>query len=169
MDYKKAWKNDSFYPLKAMLSGCKSYRFSSWKLSLYTVKAMLSQKKRVQNAVSGRPLIAFYASFSPILRFFVDMILIKQWQKCPIEAFFLEHEVFPQRAQMDTDFYLRTRTKGRWPKGKAITRIKRIFSHRYTQIFLEQRIKPDCTDYFFTGIIRNWPYARHFFVRQSIT
>ena len=25
---------------------------------------------------------------------------------------------------MDTDFYLRTRTKGRWPKGKAMTRIK---------------------------------------------
>ena len=132
-------------------------------------KVIAFTKKGARKVDFSRPLTVFHASFSPRLRFFVDMILIKQWQKCPIEAFFLEHEVFPQRAQMDTDFYLRTRTKGRWPKGKAITRIKRIFSHRYTQIFLEQRIKPDCTDYFFTGIIRNWPYARHFFVRQSIT
>ena len=129
-----------------MLSHSKSYAFT---------------KKRVRKVIFSHPFSVFHPSFSPILSFFVDMILIKQWQKCPIEAFFLEHEVFPQIAQMDTDFYLRTRTKGRWPKGKAITRITRIFSHRYTQIFLEQRIKPDCTDYFFTGIIRNWPCARH--------
>ena len=104
-------------------------------------KVIAFTKKGARKVDFSRPLIVFYASFSPRLRFFVDMILIKRWQKCPIEAFFLEHEVFLQIAQMDTDFYLRTRTKGRWPKGKAITRIKRIFSHRYTQIFLEQRIK----------------------------
>ena len=34
---------------------------------------------------------------------------------------------FPQIAQIYTDSYLRTRTKGRWPKGKAITRIERIY------------------------------------------
>ena len=99
-------------------------------------KVIAFTKKRVRSHWFLHPFYVFKTSFSPILSFFVDMILIKQWQKCPIEAFFLEHEVFPQRAQMDTDFYLRTRTKGRWPKGKAITRIKRIFSHRYTQIFL---------------------------------
>ena len=126
-----------------MLSHGKSYAFT---------------KKRVRKVIFSHPFSVFHPLFSPRLSFFVDMILIKQWQKCPIEAFFLEHEVFPQIAQINTDFYLRTRTKGRWPKGKAITR---IFSHRYTQIFLEQRIKTDCTDYFFTGIIRNWPCARH--------
>ena len=110
-----------------MLSHCKMIAFT---------------KKRVRNHQFSHPLSVFCPSFSPGLHFLPDMILIKQWQKCPIEAFVLEHEIFPQIAQMDTDFYLRTRTKGRWPKGKAITRIKRIFSHRYTQIFLEQRIKP---------------------------
>ena len=112
-------------------------------------KVIAFTKKRVRNHWFSHPFYVFHPLFSPGLHFFVDMILIKQWQKCPIEAFFLEHEVFPQIAQMDTDFYLRTRTKGRWPKGKAITRITRIFSHRYTQIFLEQRIKPDCTDFFY--------------------
>ena len=94
-------------------------------------KVIAFTKKGARKVDFSRPLIVFYASFSSILRFFVDMILIKQWQKCPIEAFVLEHEVFPQIAQMDTDFYLRTRTKGRWPKGKAITRMTRIISHRY--------------------------------------
>jgi hypothetical protein len=43
--------------VKAITLHCKSYAFT---------------KKRVQNAVLGRPLTAFYASFSPRLRFFVD-------------------------------------------------------------------------------------------------
>ena len=111
-------------------------------------KVIAFTKKRVRNHWFSPPFSIFYPSLSPRFHFFVDLILIKQWQKCPIEAFFLEHEVFPQIAQINTDFYLRTRTKGRWPKGKAITRITQIFSHRYTQIFLEQRIKPDCTDFF---------------------
>ena len=105
-------------------------------------KVIAFTKKGARKVDFSRPLIVFYASFSSILRFFVDMILIKQWQKCPIEAFCLEHEVFPQIAQMDTDFYLRIQ----------ITRIKRIFSHRYTQIFLEQQIKPDCTDCFLQAL-----------------
>ena len=129
-------------------------------------KVIAFTKKRVRKVVFPHPFSIFQASFPPRLSFFVDMILIKQWQKCPIEAFFLEHEVFPQIAQINTDFYLRTRTKGRWPKGKAITQITRIFSHRYTLIFLEQRIKPDCTDYFFTGIIRNWPWIDHELIRN---
>ena len=39
--YKKAWKNDSFCVAKAIVLWYKSYRFSSWKLSFYTLKAML--------------------------------------------------------------------------------------------------------------------------------
>ena len=94
-------------------------------------KVIAFTKKRVRNHHFSHPLSVFYPLFSPRLHLLPDMILIKQWQKCPIEAFVLEHEVFPQIAQMDTDFYLRTRTKGRWPKGKAITRMTRIISHRY--------------------------------------
>ena len=134
-----------------MLSHGKSYAFT---------------KKRVRNHWFSPPFSIFYPSLSPRFHFFVDLILIKQWQKCHIEAFFLEHEVFPQIAQINTDFYLRTRTKGRWPKGKAITRITRIFSHRYhryTQILFRTT---DYTDYFFTGITRNWSWINHELTRS---
>ena len=46
-----------------MLSHGKSYAF---------------MKKGARKVDFSRPLIVFYASFSPILRFFVDMIFIKQ-------------------------------------------------------------------------------------------
>ena len=92
-------------------------------------------KKGARKVDFSRPLIVFHVSFSPRLRFLLDMIFIKQWQKCPIEAFVLEHEVFPQRAQMDTDFYLRTRTKGRWPKGKAIAISELLFNRNGQKLF----------------------------------
>ena len=50
--------------------------------------------------------------------------------------------ILPQIAQIYTDSYLRTRTKGRWPKGKAITRMTLSHRlHRFTQIFLEHEPK----------------------------
>ena len=103
-----------------MLSHSKSYAFT---------------KKRVRKVIFSHPLSVFHPSFSPILSFLINMILIKQWQKCPIEAFFLEHEVFPQIAQMDTDFYLRTRTKGRWPKGKVIAISELLFNRNGQELF----------------------------------
>ena len=63
-----------------MLSGCKSYRFSSWKLSNDTVKAMLSRKRRWKMMIFAHSK----GHFSPGLRFFVDKIKKAKWQKCPI-------------------------------------------------------------------------------------
>ena len=80
MGYKKAWKNDGFYVAKAMLSECKSYRFSSWKLSNDTVKAMLSRKKRCKMMIFAHSK----GHFSPGLRFFVDKNKKAKRRKCPI-------------------------------------------------------------------------------------
>ena len=78
--YEKAWKKHSFCVVKAMLSGCKSYRFSSWKLSNDTVKAMLSRKKRWKMMIFALSK----GHFPPGLRFFVDKNKKAKSPKCPI-------------------------------------------------------------------------------------
>ena len=47
-------------------------------------KVIAFTKKRVRKVVFSYPFSVFHPSFSPRLRFLVNMILIKQWQKCPI-------------------------------------------------------------------------------------
>ena len=73
--YGKTWKNDSFCVAKAIVSGCKSYRFSSWKLSLYTVKAMLSQKSGCKMPFWG-VLLLFFMPY-----FLLDYVFYPTWFK----------------------------------------------------------------------------------------
>ena len=59
-----------------MLSGCKSYRFSVLKLSLYMVKAMLSREEVVEKSEKG-----VFSSFSVPLFLLVCIFLLTKLKR----------------------------------------------------------------------------------------
>ena len=126
--YKKAWKHDSFYPLKAMLSGCKSYRFSSWKLSLYTVKAMLSQKRGCKMPFWGVLLLFFMPHF------LLDYFFYPTWFKSRDDKNVLFHAL-GKRIRTDADMSKRKMLRKKtfwdilvwyWSKKNRVRRRKTV-------------------------------------------
>ena len=113
-----------------MLSGCKSYRFSSWKLSNDKVKAMLSRKKGGEESKKD----VFFSLFVP--HFLLDCVFLWKFFRSPNDK--MSYSNVTSTEYTDCTFF--------WTR---ITQIIRMFSHRlhrFTQIF-SWTTDADCTNY----------------------